>query len=40
MCCLIALNYPSGQSFATVADAQMQAIDMINGDTLLADGEV
>ncbi|WBM72994.1 hypothetical protein OH773_21770 (plasmid) [Buttiauxella sp. WJP83] len=28
-----------GQSFATVADAQMQAIDMINGDTLLADGE-
>ncbi|ECH9224578.1 hypothetical protein ACEO1E_004161 [Salmonella enterica] len=28
-----------GQSFATVADAQMQAIDMLNGDTLLADGE-
>ncbi len=27
------------QSFATVADAQMQAIDMLNGDTLLADGE-
>ena len=28
-----------GQSFATVADAQMQAIDMLNGDTLLADGD-
>ncbi|EDO4192837.1 hypothetical protein C1B55_21995 [Salmonella enterica subsp. enterica serovar Montevideo] len=28
-----------GQSFVTVADAQMQAIDMLNGDTLLADGE-
>ncbi|ELD1608234.1 hypothetical protein HVX40_24295 (plasmid) [Escherichia coli] len=27
------------QSFATVADAQMQAIDMLNGDTLLVDGE-
>ncbi|EJB2901117.1 hypothetical protein MW095_005338, partial [Escherichia coli] len=27
------------QSFATVADAQMQAIDMLNGDTLLSDGE-
>ncbi|UWM66655.1 hypothetical protein N1249_22855 (plasmid) [Enterobacter sp. CP102] len=26
-------------SFATIADAQMQAIDMLNGDALLADGD-
>lgn len=32
------LSVPS-MSFATVADAQMQAIDMLNGDTLLADGD-
>ncbi|EMA2752289.1 hypothetical protein U2H75_003023 [Escherichia coli] len=32
------LAVPS-QSFATISEAQMQAIDMLNGDTLLVDGE-
>lgn len=32
------LSVPA-MSFSTIADAQMQAIDMLNGDSLLSDGE-